>query len=119
MNPETARKNLLAIRERLASQQASIQESTLKSESGRFTARAPINMAENASDEQELDLMASRLTASSETLAEIDEALDRIDAGKYNICDECGKPIGDRRLAAQPWSKLCVDCKRRLEEEES
>lgn len=116
MTPEKLRNNLLAIRERLTEQQESIQRDALLETE---TARAPINMAEQASDEQELDLMVSRLTASSETLAEIDDALDRLDSGLYNVCEECQKEIGERRLKVQPWAKLCVSCKRKLEEEES
>ncbi len=74
-------------------------------------------MAEQASDEQELDMMVSRLNASSETLAEIDDAIGRIDAGQFNVCEECRGEIGERRLAVQPWARLCVKCKRKLEEE--
>lgn len=119
MTPEKLRKNLLALKDRLADQQQAIRRGALESDSGRFTARAPINLAEQASDEQELDMMASRLTASSETLNEIDEALDRLDAGLFNVCEECKGEIGDRRLEIQPWARLCVRCKRKLEEEES
>ena len=119
LTPEKLRRNLLALREYLIGQQQSIQRSALKSESGRFSARAPINMAESASDEQELDLMASRLTASSETLAEIDDALGRLDTGQFNVCEECHMEIGLRRLEIRPWSRLCIKCQRQLEEEES
>ncbi len=118
MTPEKLRKNLLALRERLTSQQQSIQRDALLSDSVRLTARAPINMAEQASDEQELDLIVSRLTASSETLAEINEALDRLAQGQYNVCEECQQEIGERRLEVQPWAKLCVKCKRKFEEGE-
>lgn len=116
MTPEKLRNNLLAIRERLSEQQELIQRDALQDSE---SARAPINMAEQASDEQELDLMVSRLTASSETLAEINDALDRLDAGLYNVCEECKQEIGERRLAIQPWAKLCVKCKRKFEEDES
>ena len=119
MTPEKLKQNLLALRDRLGSQQASIQRDALQSDSGRFTARAPSHMAEQASDEQELDMMVSRLTASSETLVEINEALERIDSGHFNECEECHKEIGLRRLTVQPWAKLCVSCKRKLEEENS
>lgn len=119
MTPEKLRKNLLALRDRLTNQQQSIRRDALETDSGRYTARAPINLAEQASDEQELDLMASRLTASSETIAEIDDALDRLDAGLYNVCEECKGEIGNRRLSIQPWTQLCVNCKRKLEEGES
>ena len=119
MNPDKLRNNLLAIRNRLTDSQATIQRDNLGSESGRFTARAPINMAEQASEEQELDMLVSRINASSETIAQIDSALDRLDAGKFNTCDECGQEIGERRLTVQPWASLCVKCQRKLEEERS
>ena len=37
-----------------------------------------------------------------QTLAEIDAALARIDDGTYGICELCGKPIGEERLARDP-----------------
>ncbi len=116
MTPEKLRKNLIALRDRLTDSQAS-QRDTLTSESGRFAARAPINMAEHASEEQELDMMVSRLNASSQTLSAIDEAIGRIDAGEFNVCEECKGEIGERRLSVQPWASLCVACQRKAEEE--
>ncbi len=116
MTPKQLRNNLLIIRDRLASLQQSAQRESLKSESQRLTARAPINMAENASEEQELDMIVSRLNSSTETLSQIDDALGWLDAGKFNVCAECGKEIGERRLRIQPWAMLCVDCQRKCEE---
>jgi RNA polymerase-binding transcription factor DksA len=48
-----------------------------------------------------------------QTLAEINAALRRIDEGTYGICEVCGKPIGAERLAAIPWTRLCIDDQRR------
>jgi RNA polymerase-binding protein DksA len=42
-------------------------------------------------------------------LAQIDEALARIDAGTYGTCRVCGREIGEERLEARPWSDLCID----------
>jgi RNA polymerase-binding transcription factor DksA len=42
---------------------------------------------------------------------EIDKALAHISAGKYGVCDVCGKEIDPDRLAFRPASILCVDCK--------
>jgi RNA polymerase-binding transcription factor DksA len=42
-------------------------------------------------------------------LAEVDRALERLDAGTYGRCDACGEPIADERLAAQPAARLCVE----------
>jgi DnaK suppressor protein len=45
-------------------------------------------------------------------LAAIDAALQKIDSGIYEICDICGDPIGEERLAARPASLICVRCAR-------
>jgi RNA polymerase-binding transcription factor DksA len=47
------------------------------------------------------------------TVAEIDQALERLDAGTYGRCVSCGRPIPDERLAAVPWAALCVPCSAR------
>ena len=44
------------------------------------------------------------------TVAEIDHALERIDAGTYGCCVACGTAIPDERLEAVPWAALCVPC---------
>jgi DnaK suppressor protein len=48
-----------------------------------------------------------------QTLDEIDAALKRIDDGTYGICEVCGKPIGEDRLRALPWTRYCIDDQRR------
>lgn len=45
----------------------------------------------------------------------IDEALTRLDEGTYGVCAECGVEISEKRLAAVPFAKLCVDCQSRQE----
>jgi DnaK suppressor protein len=52
---------------------------------------------------------------SENVLSSIDGALERIQAGTYGTCLNCGKPIAEDRLAAIPWATHCIDCKR-LEE---
>ncbi|HSJ84817.1 MAG TPA: TraR/DksA C4-type zinc finger protein [Acidimicrobiia bacterium] len=44
------------------------------------------------------------------SIADIDRALDKIHAGTYGSCDECGAPIGAPRLEALPAAALCVTC---------
>lgn len=41
----------------------------------------------------------------------IDEALLRLENGKYGICTSCGKEITRVRLQAVPWTRLCISCK--------
>ena len=45
-----------------------------------------------------------------QTLALVREALARIQSNSYGLCEECQGPIGDKRLKALPWSKLCIQC---------
>jgi DnaK suppressor protein len=48
-------------------------------------------------------------------LQEVDESLDRMENGTYGICEECGEPIGLKRLEVRPVAKYCVPCKTKLE----
>jgi RNA polymerase-binding protein DksA len=48
-------------------------------------------------------------------LAAIDAALGRLDDGTFGSCRTCGRPIGDERLEALPYTTQCIDCKRREE----
>ncbi|MBI4788280.1 MAG: TraR/DksA C4-type zinc finger protein [Chloroflexi bacterium] len=48
-------------------------------------------------------------------LAQIDQALARIAAGKYGICDNCGKPILRERMEANPHATLCIQCQSKSE----
>jgi DnaK suppressor protein len=43
-------------------------------------------------------------------LAEIDAAVQRLDAGTYGRCQGCGEPIGQARLAARPVARTCIGC---------
>ena len=47
---------------------------------------------------------------SEQILAQVKTALQRLDAGSYGICQNCGKPINPRRLERLPYATLCVDC---------
>ncbi len=49
-----------------------------------------------------------------QTVSEIDAALARIEDGSYGVCEICGKPIGEERLAAIPWARFCIDDARKL-----
>lgn len=42
-------------------------------------------------------------------------ALARLDAGDYGTCVDCGEPIPERRLLAQPFAVRCLACQERAE----
>ncbi len=41
----------------------------------------------------------------------IEDALDKMDHGKYGLCENCSKKIKKDRLMAIPFAKLCIKCK--------
>ena len=51
-------------------------------------------------------------------ISKIKDALDRLEAGTYGICEECGENISDQRLEARPVTTLCIDCKKKQENQE-
>lgn len=48
------------------------------------------------------------MAMASGRLAEVDLALGRLAAGTYELCEECGEPIGEERLEARPIASRCV-----------
>jgi len=50
------------------------------------------------------------LEQAHEHLARVDEALERLSAGRYTVCETCGQPIGAERLAARPSATQCIRC---------
>jgi RNA polymerase-binding transcription factor DksA len=45
-----------------------------------------------------------------ETIAEIQQAIGRMDAGTYGICERCGGGIALARLEVIPFTRHCVAC---------
>lgn len=45
-----------------------------------------------------------------EALTEIDDALGRIDAGTYGVCESCGAAVPVERLEVIPETRYCVRC---------
>ena len=75
------------------------------------------HMADLASDTFEREFEMSMASHGSETLQEIEDALERIEDGSYGKCEDCGKQIGARRLEAVPHARLCIECKSKAEKE--
>jgi DnaK suppressor protein len=64
------------------------------------------------------NIALSLLQMRTEALARIDEALVRLDAGKYGSCFECEEEISARRLRALPFAVRCQACEERREQEQ-
>jgi DnaK suppressor protein len=64
------------------------------------------------------DLDFALLQMRSDALARLDEALIRLDAGKYGSCFECDGEISERRLRALPFAVRCQACEARREQQQ-
>ena len=64
------------------------------------------------------DIALALLQMRSDALARIDEALARLDAGKYGSCFECEREISERRLRALPFAVRCQACEARREQDQ-
>src|SRR5437868_8240343 len=51
----------------------------------------------------------------SQLVADIDQALLRMDEGSYGICARCGQPIDERRLEAMPTARYDAACQAAIE----
>lgn len=54
----------------------------------------------------------------SRMVADIDQALLRIDEGSYGICGRCDEPINERRLEAVPTARYDAICQALIEAED-
>lgn len=54
--------------------------------------------------------VAALVTQARAQLAEVEAALERLDAGTYGTCERCGQPIARARLEARPAARTCVGC---------
>ena len=52
-------------------------------------------------------------------LVKIREAIERLEAGTLDECEECAEPIGYKRLLARPVTTLCFECKSAREQVEA
>jgi RNA polymerase-binding protein DksA len=74
------------------------------------------DLADRAIIDHEREMIFTLSDAEREQLRQIDEALERMDAGTYGRCEYTGKPIPLERLRVLPWARLRADVQQ-LEEE--
>ena len=72
--------------------------------------------ADSATDVSEDATNSALLQIQARQLAMVEDALRRLEAGTYGICESCGRAINPARLAVLPQAHLCVDCQARLEQ---
>jgi DnaK suppressor protein len=95
-----------ALRSALAGDLSLLKE--LRSES-------PGDVVDAAYDSAQDEISSQLAEVESRELASIENALERMKAGKYGQCEVCGGRIPMARLNALPYATMCIDCQRELE----
>jgi DnaK suppressor protein len=106
-------------RQRLIAQMAALDETASLTGPSEVNENVPgysIHLAEYASENQVVETTLAQRALQAERLAEIEEALLRINNPGYGICQNCGKEIGLERLKVKPSAQFCVPC-RQLKEQ--
>ena len=116
-----AKSTLNRFKKRLVEERDHLESMVAKYEREREEARMTESSADRSPDpgnaeagsmkselEKELSIELNLIDLQSK----VDNALSRIEAGSYGICERCGEAIPVARLEALPYTTLCVDCSR-------
>ena len=95
-----------ALRSALAGDLSLLKE--LRSES-------PGDLVDAAYDSAQDEISSQLAEVESRELASIENALDRMRAGQYGVCEVCNGKIPLARLNALPYATMCIACQRELE----
>ena len=111
-NPKTRR-----FEDRLRQQQRHLESSLLTAvQQGRQTvADDTLDVADQAVLSYQKEMIFSQGTEGHSQLSLVRLALERLHEGTFGECLHCGRPIGDKRLEALPWTPYCIDCQEKVE----
>jgi len=102
--------NLKVERKRLLDEQEQLRVSGLPS-AGRREGSPYGKREEEATESFELEKRLALAWQIEEQLVDIENTLSKIAAGKYGLCEFCGKPIESTRLQVLPQARECISCK--------
>ena len=106
---EKFRQLLIAKRNEILGNVTIMEDETFKKERSELSSM-PFHMADAGSDNFEQEFALDLMDSEKKLLSEINDALRRIDAGEYGICEGRGENIPKARLNAIPWARYCVVC---------
>lgn len=68
------------------------------------------DFADQAVQRQNDEALEAIGQAAAEELQQIERALERIEKGRYGLCEKCSQAIGEQRLRAVPYATTCIAC---------
>jgi DnaK suppressor protein len=115
---ESFRQMLVGLRSRLRGDLDQMTDEALgrdKPDSSGNLSNVPLHMADVGTENYDQEFTLSLIENEQGTLEQIYDALERIEAGTFGMCEECGQPIAKPRLQAIPYAKHCIECAREME----
>lgn len=113
MDTQTIKKRLEDERARLQRLHAGLAEETTQDGAGgeEVSELSSIDQhpADAGTEEFEREKDISIMESFETELEAVDRAFQRLEAGEYENCEVCGKPIGDERLEARPTATMCIE----------
>jgi RNA polymerase-binding transcription factor DksA len=101
---DKARERLLAQRDILREQRQDMQQST------EWLSQPRAEFEERAQQEKMQQGLEGQDRHDRDQLFAVNMALQRIEAGTFGICQQCGAEISEDRLLTMPWTTQCVEC---------
>ncbi|MFK7966908.1 MAG: TraR/DksA family transcriptional regulator [Burkholderiaceae bacterium] len=109
---EVAAASLHRLRERLRGEIAA-KRTEVKSLSGDLSAGDDFEIMAQSDSIAEVD--TAEILRDAQELREVEQALERLESGRYGLCERCDKDIPVERLAIQPAAAYCVPCQEAIE----
>ena len=104
-----------AARERLAQRARQLEQLVAGSRPRREVEHEVTDQKDGAADEAQAEVDSAELQRHLAELRLIDRARERLAAGTYSECIDCGESISPARLLAQPTAMRCMACQRNAE----
>lgn len=75
----------------------------------------PLHMADVGTENYDQEFTLGLIENEQDTLEQVQDALNRLDAGTFGSCTSCEEPIAKARLQALPYTRHCIQCARKME----
>jgi RNA polymerase-binding transcription factor DksA len=101
-----------ALREQLVARRRELiarYHDTLRRADEELSTRDPEDV-ERATEQWDARVLGTLSHADLRDVVKLTEAIERIDAGSYGVCSDCGHRIPAARLAALPAARTCAGC---------
>ena len=115
---EHFRRRLIALKKRVGGDLSELEEEALRpvgGESAGNLSDVPVHPADLGTENFDEELDLALVENQEQLLADINDALARIERGTYGRCENCHRKISKERLEAVPYARYCLRCAKRLE----